>query len=232
MAVPQQGRSPATSARPEAGRMPMVPVSEVRDAAGGAGTGDRGMGGSSRAEAEVQVPSIFPGPEVMRDDRVVIAVRNCPKPPPTRSTLTLSATNTAAEVWLVVAGQAKAAAVAAALSGADAQAVPAAGVHRVTATRWWLDAPAASEVSTRRGRQLSDARRWCTPDNGPHHYAAGSRAFRSLSALIRGPQLQGRGQRSQTLANTRLPAISHPAYASLRRRGVREQERCSWRPWM
>jgi len=93
------------------------------------------------------VPSIFPGPEVIRDDRVVIAVRNCPKPPPTRSTLTLSATNTAAEVWLVVAGQAKAAAVAAALSGADAQAVPAAGVHRVTATRWWLDAPAASEVS-------------------------------------------------------------------------------------
>ncbi|MCF6509352.1 6-phosphogluconolactonase [Blastococcus sp. MG754426] len=95
---------------------------------------------------EGHVASIFPGPEVGRDDRVVVAVRNCPKPPPTRLSMTLSTINTAAEVWLVVAGQAKAATVAAALSGADPRAIPAAGVHGVIATRWWLDASAAGEL--------------------------------------------------------------------------------------
>ncbi|MCF6733668.1 6-phosphogluconolactonase [Blastococcus sp. KM273129] len=93
--------------------------------------------------AEGHVASIFPGPTVLADDRLVVAVRNCPKPPPTRLSMTLSAINTAAEVWLVVAGQDKAAAVTAALSGADARLLPAAGVHGVSTTRWWLDGSAA-----------------------------------------------------------------------------------------
>lgn len=96
--------------------------------------------------AEGHVASIFPGPTVIADNRVVVAVRDCPKPPPNRLSMTLSTINTAAEVWLLVAGRAKAAAVAAALSGADARAVPAAGVHGVSATRWWLDASAAGAL--------------------------------------------------------------------------------------
>jgi 6-phosphogluconolactonase len=51
-----------------------------------------------------------------------------------------STINAAVEVWLVVAGHAKATAVARALAGADPLTVPAAGVHGTRATRWSLDA--------------------------------------------------------------------------------------------
>lgn len=95
---------------------------------------------------EGHVASIFPGSSTARDDRAVVAVRNCPKPPPTRLTMTFSTINTAGEVWLIAAGRTKAQAVAAALSGADPLSVPAAGVHGTGATRWWLDAGAASEL--------------------------------------------------------------------------------------
>jgi 6-phosphogluconolactonase len=56
------------------------------------------------------------------------------------------AINTAEEVWLVVAGAEKAPAVARALAGADPVELPAAGVHGRRATRWLLDAAAASEL--------------------------------------------------------------------------------------
>lgn len=95
---------------------------------------------------EGHVASIFPGSAAARDDRAVVAVRNCPKPPPTRLSMTFSTTNSAAEVWLLVAGQAKATAVATALADADPLSVPAAGVRGINATRWWLDAAAASEL--------------------------------------------------------------------------------------
>lgn len=98
---------------------------------------------------EGHVASIFPASPAVRDHRAVLAVRDSPKPPPTRLTLGFEAINTAAEVWLLVTGKAKAAAVGLALSGADPLQVPAAGVHGTQATRWWLDPPAASALPPR-----------------------------------------------------------------------------------
>jgi 6-phosphogluconolactonase len=93
---------------------------------------------------EGHVASIFPGSPAVRDQRPVVAVRNCPKPPPTRVSLGFTAINSAEEVWVIVSGEGKAAAVAQALSGAAPDEIPAAGVRGTRATRWLLDAPAAS----------------------------------------------------------------------------------------
>src|SRR6185312_1036616 len=74
---------------------------------------------------EGHVASIFPESPAVYEDRTVVAVRNCPKPPPTRISLTLPTIRTAQEVWLVTAGAGKAAAVAMALDGAGEVALPA-----------------------------------------------------------------------------------------------------------
>src|SRR6185312_7649309 len=67
---------------------------------------------------EGHIASIFPDSPAVYDDRPVVAVRNCPKPPPTRISLTLPTIRTAHEVWVVTAGEDKAAAVAMAFDGA------------------------------------------------------------------------------------------------------------------
>jgi 6-phosphogluconolactonase len=90
--------------------------------------------------------SIFPGQPAVYDERPVVAVRGAPKPPPTRLTLTLPAINAAREVWVVAAGEEKAAAVAFALSGAGAIQVPAAGVAGRVRTLWLLDRAAAARI--------------------------------------------------------------------------------------
>lgn len=96
---------------------------------------------------EGHVASLFPDSPAVRDGRPVVAVRDCPKPPPTRISLGLAAINAAEEVWLLVAGEGKAAAVAAALEpDADPVQLPAAGVHGVRATRWLLDRAAAGRL--------------------------------------------------------------------------------------
>jgi 6-phosphogluconolactonase len=88
------------------------------------------------------VASLFPGhPEVDITDLTVSAVRNSPKPPPTRITLTLPVLTSAREVWLVAAGAGKAEAVASALSGGP---VPAARVRGAERTLWLLDPAAAA----------------------------------------------------------------------------------------
>jgi 6-phosphogluconolactonase len=93
------------------------------------------------------VASIFPGSPAVRDERPVVAVRDSPKPPPTRISLGFAAINTAEEVWLLVAGEGKAAAVAGALAeNAQPARLPAAGVHGVRATRWLLDRAAAGKL--------------------------------------------------------------------------------------
>ena len=99
---------------------------------------------------EGHVASIFPDSPAATDERPVFAVRECPKPPPTRISLGFAAINTAEEVWLLVSGDAKAAAVAEAVeSDAGPVRLPAAGVHGVRATRWLLDADAASRLTAR-----------------------------------------------------------------------------------
>ncbi|MGY1848827.1 6-phosphogluconolactonase [Blastococcus sp. SYSU DS1021] len=95
---------------------------------------------------EGHTASIFPDSPAARDARPVLAVHDCPKPPPTRVSLGFPAINSAEEVWLLVAGEGKAEAVAAALNGADPVDLPAAGVHGTRATRWLLDADAASRL--------------------------------------------------------------------------------------
>ena len=99
-----------------------------------------GLGG------EGHVASIFPESPAVYDDRAVVAVRNCPKPPPTRISLTLPTIRTATEVWIITEGAAKAGAVALALGGAGEVAVPAAGAVGRSRTLWLLDREAASRL--------------------------------------------------------------------------------------
>lgn len=101
-----------------------------------------GMGG------EGHTASIFPeSPAVYETQRTVVSVRNCPKPPPTRISLTLPAIRRATEVWVLTAGAAKADAVALAFSGAGEVQLPAAGVRGQVRTQWLLDKAAASKLS-------------------------------------------------------------------------------------
>ena len=62
------------------------------------------------------VASLFPGhPALDVDDRIAVGVTDSPKPPPERVSLTYAALNRARSVWLLVSGEEKAEAVAAAL---------------------------------------------------------------------------------------------------------------------
>lgn len=100
-----------------------------------------GMGG------EGHVNSLFPDtPAVKETERLVIAVTDSPKPPPRRITLTLPAVRRAREVWLVVAGAEKAEAAAAAINGAAAVDIPAAGAIGRDKTVWLLDKAAAGRL--------------------------------------------------------------------------------------
>jgi 6-phosphogluconolactonase len=105
-----------------------------------------GMGG------EGHVNSLFPDtPAVAETARLVLPVYDSPKPPPRRITLTLPAVQRSRQVWLVVAGAAKAEAVAAAIGGADPVSVPAAGAIGREQTLWLLDLAAASELPGKSG---------------------------------------------------------------------------------
>ncbi|USX52464.1 6-phosphogluconolactonase [Lentzea sp. HUAS12] len=96
---------------------------------------------------EGHVASVFPdSPAVHEKERTVVAVRDCPKPPPTRVSLTLSSVRHAQEVWLMTTGEAKAEAVATALSGADEVELPAAGALGRHRTWWLLDTAASAKV--------------------------------------------------------------------------------------
>jgi 6-phosphogluconolactonase len=95
---------------------------------------------------EGHTASIFPESPAAHDDRLVVGVHGCPKPPPTRVSLGFAALNRAREVWMVVAGVDKAAMVATALSGAGRLQVPAAGVAGTAQTLWLLDEAAASAL--------------------------------------------------------------------------------------
>lgn len=101
-----------------------------------------GMGG------EGHINSLFPHTDAVREEHaLVVAVPDSPKPPPVRITLTLPAVRRSRQVWLVVTGDAKAEAVAAAIGGADPVDVPSAGAHGTEATVWFLDDAAASKLA-------------------------------------------------------------------------------------
>lgn len=94
---------------------------------------------------DAHVASLFPGHDGTDVEQPgVIAVRDSPKPPPDRLSLTFGSLNRAARVWIVVAGDDKASALALAMSAADRHEVPAAGVHGTRETRYLVDRAAAS----------------------------------------------------------------------------------------
>ncbi|WP_255482395.1 6-phosphogluconolactonase [Pseudarthrobacter sp. NBSH8] len=96
---------------------------------------------------DAHVASLFPEQGGIREKELtVVGVRNSPKPPLQRISLTLPAINTAAEVWMVVAGEDKAGAVGLALAGANPVQVPAAGPRGTSRTLWLIDENAASRV--------------------------------------------------------------------------------------
>jgi 6-phosphogluconolactonase len=91
--------------------------------------------------------SVFPdSPAVHARAAGVVAVRDCPKPPPTRISLTLAASRAAREVWLVATGSGKAEALGRAAQGADEVELPLAGLAGTERTLWLLDRDAAAQL--------------------------------------------------------------------------------------
>ncbi|MFC5064346.1 6-phosphogluconolactonase [Actinomycetospora atypica] len=91
--------------------------------------------------------SIFPdSPAVHATAAGVVAVRDCPKPPPTRISLTLAAARSAREVWLVATGPGKAEALGKAAHGAGEVEIPLAGLAGSERTMWLLDREAAGQL--------------------------------------------------------------------------------------
>jgi len=96
---------------------------------------------------DTHIASLFPGFAATEEtERTVLAVRDAPKPPPTRITLTFPAIRAAHEVWLLAAGEDKADAVASARASTDAGKTPAAGAYGTGATLWLMDRAAASAL--------------------------------------------------------------------------------------
>lgn len=96
---------------------------------------------------EGHINSVFPGtPAVLETTRMVVGVKDSPKPPPQRITFTNPAVQRSREVWLLVSGAAKADAVAAAIGGAQPVSVPAAGAVGLETTLWLLDEEAAAKL--------------------------------------------------------------------------------------
>lgn len=93
------------------------------------------------------IASLFPGMEGIREtEATVIPVRNSPKPPPERLSLTLPTINSSARVWAVVAGADKASALGLTLADASIDEVPASGVEGRRSTLFFVDGDAAAEV--------------------------------------------------------------------------------------
>ena len=88
--------------------------------------------------------SLFPGHEAVDADGVAVAVRDSPKPPPVRISLTMPVLSQATEVWFVASGEGKAEAVRGGYQGEDVHVVPAAGPTGRVRTVWFVDEAAAS----------------------------------------------------------------------------------------
>lgn len=93
------------------------------------------------------VASLFPNrPEVLIREPLVVPVRNAPKPPPLRLSMTRSVLNGSARAWMVLAGADKASPLGLALAGAQYGEVPVAGVKASEETVFFVDEAAAAEV--------------------------------------------------------------------------------------
>lgn len=91
------------------------------------------------------VASVFPGhPSMNASGDPVIAVRNSPKPPPERLSLTLQTISASDEVWFIVSGSSKASALTGSYHGDDE--LPGAHARGVRRTRWFCDEDAARSL--------------------------------------------------------------------------------------
>ncbi len=96
---------------------------------------------------DAHIASLFPDrPEIQVTDRAVLPVRDSPKPPPERITLTRPVINASKRVWMVLAGADKASALGLALAGASYHSVPAAGAKGRKRTVFFVDEAAAEQV--------------------------------------------------------------------------------------
>jgi 6-phosphogluconolactonase len=101
---------------------------------------------------EGHVASLFPELPAVYDSRPVVAVRDSPKPPPVRVSLTFPSLCAAREVWVLASGAEKADAVALALSGAGPVQLPAAGARGRQRTLFLIDEAAAAKLPAGAGR--------------------------------------------------------------------------------
>jgi 6-phosphogluconolactonase len=95
---------------------------------------------------EGHVASLFPGMPALHDQRTVVAVHDSPKPPPIRLSFTYPAIRAAQQVWVLASGPEKADAIAAAVSGASPDQVPAAGARGAERTLFLVDRDAAAKI--------------------------------------------------------------------------------------
>lgn len=91
--------------------------------------------------------SLFPRRVDMDEASPILAIRNSPKPPPERITVSMPVMRACGEVWLTTAGAAKADALERAFVGASPLDLPVAGILAPT-TRVYLDEPAAASIAT------------------------------------------------------------------------------------
>jgi 6-phosphogluconolactonase len=93
------------------------------------------------------IASLFPDrPGIRETEASVIPVRDSPKPPPERLSLTRPVLNSSARIWMVLAGADKASALGLALAGASYTEVPVAGAKGRKRTVFFVDKDAAAEV--------------------------------------------------------------------------------------
>ena len=145
-----------------------------------------GMGG------EGHTASVFPhSPAVYETERTVVAVHGCPKPPPTRVSLTLPAIRRSTEVWILATGDGKAAAVAMALSGAGEVAIPVAGATGTRRTLWLLDRAAAAKLPRDLGRRSRERRERAAADRLEYPQDAAPRRRRRERGRARAPTAGG-----------------------------------------
>jgi len=89
--------------------------------------------------------SLFPGRVDLEEHSPILAIRNSPKPPPERITVSMPVMRACPEVWLTTAGEGKAEAVGRAFAGASPLDLPVAGILGPS-TRVYLDQAAASQI--------------------------------------------------------------------------------------
>ncbi|OIV98040.1 hypothetical protein TanjilG_12271 [Lupinus angustifolius] len=94
------------------------------------------------------VASLFPGHSLVNEDKKWVAfIKDSPKPPPERITLTFPVINSSAYAVLVVTGAGKADAVHSALRGSEtSEKLPVALVSPEDELKWFLDKAAASKL--------------------------------------------------------------------------------------